>query len=300
MCRLLGVSKQAYYKHDDRLMQRLAREAFVVEFVKDVRRKDPGIGGNKLWLMYTRCFGEENRVGYNRFYDIIEQYGLKVRKRKRRVSTTDSRHNLPLYPNLVKSLIPTRPCQLIVSDITYVPLWTEPIDGEYKFCYLSLVTDYYTKEIIGYSVGDTLETKHTLKALEMALGHYEGNDLSGLIHHSDRGVQYASYAYTERLRGHGIGISMTENGNPKDNAVAERVNNTIKNELLKGMSFFTVDEVKAALRTAVDFYNNERPHLSLDGMTPCQASRTTGEIQKNWISFREIAIKKQMSLNNLS
>ena len=295
MCRLLGVSK-----HDDRLMQRLAREAFVVEFVKDVRRKDPGIGGNKLWLMYTRCFGEENRVGYNRFYDIIEQYGLKVRKRKRRVSTTDSRHDLPLYPNLVKSLIPTRPCQLIVSDITYVPLWTDPIDGEYKFCYLSLVTDYYTKEIIGYSVGDTLETKHTLKALEMALGHYEGNDLSGLIHHSDRGVQYASYAYTERLRGHGIGISMTENGNPKDNAVAERVNNTIKNELLKGMSFFTVDEVKAALRTAVDFYNNERPHLSLDGMTPCQASRTTGEIQKNWISFREIAIKKQMSLNNLS
>lgn len=300
MCRLLGVSKQAYYKHDDRLMQRLAREAFVVEFVKDVRRKDPGIGGNKLWLMYTRCFGEENRVGYNRFYDIIEQYGLKVRKRKRRVSTTDSRHDLPLYPNLVKSLIPTRPCQLIVSDITYVPLWTDPIDGEYKFCYLSLVTDYYTKEIIGYSVGDTLETKHTLKALEMALGHYEGNDLSGLIHHSDRGVQYASYAYTERLRGHGIGISMTENGKPKDNAVAERVNNTIKNELLKGMSFFTVDEVKAALRTAVDFYNNERPHLSLDGMTPCQASRTTGEIQKNWISFREIAIKKQMSLNNLS
>ena len=300
MCRLLGVSKQAYYKHDDRLMQRLAREAFVVEFVKDVRRKDPGIGGNKLWLMYTRCFGDENRVGYNRFYDIIEQYGLKVRKRKRRVSTTDSRHDLPLYPNLVKSLIPTRPCQLIVSDITYIPLWTDPIDGEYKFCYLSLVTDYYTKEIIGYSVGDTLETKHTLKALEMALGHYEGNDLSGLIHHSDRGVQYASYAYTERLRGHGIGISMTENGNPKDNAVAERVNNTIKNELLKGMSFFTVDEVKAALRTAVDFYNNERPHLSLDGMTPCQASRTTGEIQKNWISFREIAIKKQMSLNNLS
>ena len=300
MCRLLGVSKQAYYKHDDRLMQRLAREAFVVEFVKDVRRKDPGIGGNKLWLMYTRRFGEENRVGYNRFYDIIEQYGLKVRKRKRRVSTTDSRHDLPLYPNLVKSLIPTRPCQLIVSDITYVPLWTDPIDGEYKFCYLSLVTDYYTKEIIGYSVGDTLETKHTLKALEMALGHYEGNDLSGLIHHSDRGVQYASYAYTERLRGHGIGISMTENGNPKDNAVAERVNNTIKNELFKGMSFFTVDEVKAALRTAVDFYNNERPHLSLDGMTPCQASRTTGEIQKNWISFREIAIKKQMSLNNLS
>lgn len=293
MCRLLGVSKQAYYKHDDRLMQRLARESFVVEFVKDVRKKDPGIGGNKLWLMYTQCFGDENRVGYNRFYDIIEQYGLKVRKRKRRISTTDSRHDLPLYPNLVKDLIPTRPCQLMVSDITYIPLWTNPINGEYKFCYLSLVTDYYTKEIIGYSVGDSLETQYTLKALEMALEHYKGNDLSGLIHHSDRGVQYASYAYTEKLKQYGIGISMTESGNPKDNAVAERVNNTIKNELLKGMSFFTINEVKKALRTAVDFYNNERPHLSLDGMTPSQASRTRGDIQKKWISFREIAIRNK-------
>ena len=293
MCRLLGVSKQAYYKHDDRLMQRLARESFVIEFVKDVRKKDPGIGGNKLWLMYTQCFGDENRVGYNRFYDIIEQYGLKVRKRKRRISTTDSRHDLPLYPNLVKDLIPTHPCQLMVSDITYIPLWTNPINGEYKFCYLSLVTDYYTKEIIGYSVGDSLETQYTLKALEMALEHYKGNDLSKLIHHSDRGVQYASYAYTEKLKQNGIGISMTESGNPKDNAVAERVNNTIKNQLLKGMSFFTINEVKKALRTAVDFYNNERPHLSLDGMTPYQASRTRGEIQKKWISFREIAIRNK-------
>ncbi len=293
MCRLLGVSKQAYYKHEDRLMQRLAREAFVVEFVKDVRKKDPGIGGNKLWLMYSQCFGDENRVGYNRFYDIIERYGLKVRKRKRRVGTTDSRHDLPLYPNLVKDLIPTHPCQLMVSDITYIPLWTNPIEGEYKFCYLSLVTDYYTKEIIGYSVGDTLETKYTLKALEMALEHYKGNDLSGLIHHSDRGVQYASYAYTEQLKRHGIGISMTESGNPKDNAVAERVNNTIKNELLKGMSFYAIDEVKKALRTAVDFYNNERPHLSLDGMTPSQASKARGEIQKKWKSFRETAIRNK-------
>jgi len=124
MCRLLGVSKQAYYKHEDRLIQHLAQESFVVEFIKDVRKKDPGIGGNKLWLMYRDYFGAENSVGYNRFYDIIEQYGLKVRKRRRRVSTTDSRHNLPLYPNLVKDLIPSLPRQLFVSDITYIPLWS--------------------------------------------------------------------------------------------------------------------------------------------------------------------------------
>ena len=274
-------------------MQRLALEAFVVEFVQEIRSKDPGIGGNKLWQMYRQRFGAENRVGYNRFYDIIEQYGLKVRKRRRRVSTTDSRHDLPLYPNLVKDFIPIRPMQLAVSDITYIVLWFDPIGGESKFCYLSLVTDYYTKEIVGYSVGETLETCHTLEALEMAVRHYGKNNLAGLIHHSDRGVQYASYAYTQRLKQLGISISMTESGNPKDNAVAERVNNTIKNELLKGMQFCSIEELKAALTVAVDFYNNERPHLSLDGMTPRQASRQEGEIGKRWKSYREIAIRNK-------
>ena len=293
MCRLLGVSKQAYYKHVDKLMLKLASESFVVEFVKDVRRNDRGIGGNKLWLMYHNRFGEEQSVGYNRFYDILERYGLKVRKRKRRVSTTDSNHDLPLYPNLVKDLLPARPRELIVSDITYVPFWTSREREEYDFCYLSLVTDYYTKEIVGYSVGDTLETRYPLEALEMCLRHYGGKDLSGLIHHSDRGVQYASYAYTARLKDRKIGISMTESGNPKDNAVAERVNNTIKNEFFKGMEFYSVREVRAAVKAAVDFYNHERPHLILEGMTPARAAQCEGEMKKRWKSYREIGIKKK-------
>ena len=294
MCRLLGVSKQAYYKHVDKLMFKKAQEAFVVEFVKNVRGKDRGIGGNKLWMMYHNRFGAEHSVGYNRFYDILERYGLKVRKRKRCVSTTDSKHDLPLYLNLVKELIPTRSCQLIVSDITYISLTRE---GERQdFCFLSLVTDYYTKEIVGYSVGDTLETKYPLEALEMGLKHYKGKELSGLIHHSDRGVQYASYAYTARLKDCKIGISMTESGNPKDNAVAERVNNTIKNEFLKGMEFHGISQVKEAVKAAVDFYNHERPHLSLEGMTPVQAAQCEGEMKKNWKSYREMAIKKQYGM----
>lgn len=294
MCRLLGVSKQAYHKHVDKLMFKKAQEAFVVEFVKNVRGKDRGIGGNKLWMMYHNRFGAEHSVGYNRFYDILERYGLKVRKRKRCVSTTDSKHDLPLYPNLVKELIPTRSCQLIVSDITYISLTRE---GERQdFCFLSLVTDYYTKEIVGYSVGDTLETKYPLEALEMGLKHYKGKELSGLIHHSDRGVQYASYAYTARLKDCKIGISMTESGNPKDNAVAERVNNTIKNEFLKGMEFHGISQVKEAVKAAVDFYNHERPHLSLEGMTPVQAAQCEGEMKKNWKSYREMAIKKQYGM----
>ncbi|NDW13642.1 IS3 family transposase [Bacteroides sp. 214] len=293
MCRLLGVSKQAYYKHVDTLMSKLSLEAFVIEFVKSVRHKDPGIGGNKLWLMYRNRFGPENSVGYNRFYDILERYKLKVRKRKRRVVTTDSRHGLPTYPNLVKDLIPDHPCQLMVSDITYMLLRIRPSTNEYVFCYLSLVTDYYTKEIIGYSVAETLEAKYTREALEMAISHYGGKDLSGLIHHSDRGVQYASYDYTARLKDCKIRISMTECGNPKDNAVAERVNNTIKNELLKEMEFYRISDLKAALKAAVEFYNNERPHWSLDGMTPLQAALGEGELKKRWISYRERAIKRK-------
>ena len=295
-CKLLGVSTQAYYKHGDTDLRKLAEEAFCVEYVKRIRQKDRGIGGGKLWQMYRKEFGDVHSVGYNRFYDIIEKYNLKVRKRKRRAKTTDSDHDLPLYPNLVKELIPLRPNQLWVSDITYMVIYLNAQTGEYDFCYLSLVTDYYTKEIIGWCVGETLEAKFAIEALEMALGRLGGRRDVDLIHHSDRGVQYASYAYTDILRKHNIKISMTECGDPKDNdpkdnAVAERVNGIVKNELLQGMSFFSIQEVRKALKAAIDFYNNERPHMSLDWRTPAEAALCTGELKKKWTSYREKAIK---------
>jgi transposase InsO family protein len=273
-------------------MRKLAEEAFCVEFIKGVRQKNRGIGGGKLWQMYKREFGDEHSVGYNRFYDIIEKYGLKVRKKKRRAKTTDSDHDLPLYPNLVKELIPLRPNQLWVSDITYMVVYLNAETGEYDFCYLSLVTDYYTKEIIGWCVGDTLEAKFAIEALNMALSRLNGNPAEGLIHHSDRGVQYASFAYTDILKKNNIKISMTECGDPKDNAVAERVNGIIKNELLMGMAFFSIEEVRKALKVVIDFYNNERPHMSLDWKTPAEAALCTGELQKKWKSYREEAIKE--------
>lgn len=290
-CELLGVSTQAYYKHGNTDLRKLAEESFCVEFIKRVRQKDHGIGGGKLWKMYKREFGEEHSVGYNRFYDIIEKYNLKVRKKKRRVKTTDSGHGLPTYPNLVKELIPLRPNQLWVSDITYMVIYLNAQTGEYNFCYLSLVTDYYTKEIIGWCVGETLETKFAIEALNMALSRLNGNPAEDLIHHSDRGVQYASYDYTKLLKKHNIKISMTECGDPKDNAVAERVNGIIKNELLMGTSFFSIEEVRKALKVAIDFYNNERPHMSLDWKTPAEAALCTGELKKKWKSYREFAIK---------
>ena len=285
------MSTQAYYKHGNTDLRKLAEEAFCVEFIRRVRQKDPGIGGGKLWRMYKKEFGEEHGVGYNRFYDIIEKYGLKVRRKKRRAKTTDSSHDLPTYPNLVKELVPLRPNQLWVSDITYMVIYVNAQTGEYGFCYLSLVTDYYTKEIIGWCLGETLEAKFAMEALNMALSRLDGNPAEDLIHHSDRGVQYASYDYTRLLKKHNIKISMTECGDPKDNAVAERVNGIIKNELLMGTSFFSIEEVRKALKVAVDFYNNERPHMSLDWKTPAEAALCTGELEKKWKSYREIAIK---------
>lgn len=272
-------------------MTHLADEAFVVEFIKEIRRKDPGIGGGKLWSMYRKRFGTAHSVGYNRFYDIIEKYDLKVRRRKRRAKTTDSTHALPLYPNIVKNLIPLHPCHVWVSDITYIPIRIINNADEYEFCYLSLLTDYYTKQILGWSIGNTLETKFPMEALRMALNSLGGVIPEGLIHHSDRGVQYASFEYTGLLKSMGIRISMTESGDPKDNAVAERVNSTIKNELLMGMEFNCIDEVRKAVKVAVEFYNHERPHMSLDGMTPDEAALCEGEIKKRWHSFRENALK---------
>ncbi|MBP3228172.1 MAG: IS3 family transposase [Bacteroidaceae bacterium] len=289
-CELLGVSTQAYYQHGESALRKLAEEAFVLEYVRRIRSREPSIGGNKLWRMYRDEFGDEHTVGYNRFYDIIDKYKLKVRERKRRVRTTDSGHDLPLYPNLVKEFIPLCPNQLWVSDITYMVICRNAHTGEYDFCYLSIVTDYYTKEIIGWCVGETLEARFTIEALRMALERLDGEPAADLTHHSDRSVQYASYAYTDLLKANNIRISMTECGDPKDNAVAERVNNTIKNELLLGMTFFSVNEVRRAVKATVDFYNNERPHMSLNWQTPAQAALCTGEIEKKWVSYREKAI----------
>ena len=235
---------------------------------------------------------KRHSVGYNRFYDIVEKYGLKVRKRRRRAKTTDSDHGLPTYPNLVKDMIPSLPNQLWVSDITYMVISMDGESEENRFCYLSLVTDYYTKEIIGWCVGETLEAKFTIEALNMALARLDRNLVYDLIHHSDRGVQYASFAYTDILKARNIHISMTECGDPKDNAVAERVNGIIKNELLKDVVFHSIEEVKAAVADAIDFYNNERPHMSLDWKTPAEAALCTGELKKKWVSHRENFLKQ--------
>ena len=293
LCALLGVTKQAFYKFDEtKVLFKNLLIANALKFILEVRSIDPGLGGDKLWQMYEDEQGLVYHIGRDRFADIIDAYDLKVRKRKRiSTKTTNSNHDLPLYPNLVRSLIPTRPNQLWVGDITYIPIWGK--DHRYTFAYLSIVMDAYTEEIIGWSIGDTLETCYPVQALKMALKRIEGADEVRLTHHSDRGCQYASMEYTDILKANNIKISMTETGDPKDNPQAERINNTVKNELLKGLLYHSIEDLRNDLIIKIDFYNTRRPHMSINMMTPAKAALCKGEIKKCWHSYRDEAIKRK-------
>ena len=286
LCGFAGFSKQSYYRpHVDGFTWQ-AIEDVVVEYILDMREQDPGIGIAKIWEMYCRL-ADSLQIGRDRFYAIADKYKLKLRNERRKPRTTDSRHNLPTYPNQVKDVIPTRPNQIWVADITYIVLWGLSGGCKERFAYLSLLMDSYTKEIVGYCLCETLSTEGPLEALRQALGRITLEQAKMLTHHSDRGCQYASFAYTNLLKECGIAISMTENGNPKDNAQAERLNSTIKNELLKGEKFRSIDEARSAIEKTICFYNNKRPHSSLNMMTPSQATCHEGEITRCWKSYRE-------------
>lgn len=292
LCALAGVTRQAFYKRDeDALLARLAIEQFVVQFVLGVRGKDPKIGMDKLWRMYRGKFPGEYRVGRDVFRSIMHERGLHLRRRPRTTRTTDSRHDLPTYRNLVKSVIPMRPNQIWVSDITYIEIEDPTSPQGNRFVFLTIVMDAYSKRVLGWRVAPTLEAAHSIKALEMAVGTLPEGFSDTLIHHSDRGTQYASAAYIKVLNTHRIAPSMTEDGNPKDNAIAERINSTVKNELLHGRTFSGIRQVTDAVREAVEFYNTERPHSSLDWHTPDEAHRMEGELRKHWHSYRENAIR---------
>jgi hypothetical protein len=173
LCKLFGVTKQAYDKYDENAVLRKAgREAFVLQYIRGIRVKDPGMGGMKLRYMYRKEFGSNNPVGRDRFEDIVVGYGLKVMARVRKPKTTDSTHGLPVYPNIIRDFIPVAPNQLWVCDITYITIRLDKYT--YVFCYLSLIPDAYTEEIVGWSVSSTLEAAHPIEALGKALKRMGG------------------------------------------------------------------------------------------------------------------------------
>ena len=186
----------------------MSREIRMLDVVHEIRDQDSGIGGIKLWLMLCELFKTGWMPGRDSFLHMLRRHGLMQKPRRSR-STTNSNHRFHKWKNLIKGFIPTHPNELWVSDITY-------IDLESGFCYLHLVTDAYSKKIVGWCLAESLATVYTLKALRMAISQAGSGDLSGLIHHSDRGVQYCCDLYVEELQKHNILISMTEDYKPTD------------------------------------------------------------------------------------
>lgn len=200
-------------------------------------------------------------VGRDKFYKLMRKHQLMLPALRRR-HTTNSNHNYRKYKNLIKSFTPTVPNQLWVADITYV-------DTAEGVCYLHLLTDAFTHEIIGWVALDNLLADNTCEALEQAIGKAEEEVLRKLIHHSDRGSQYCCNAYVNRLKEIGTSISMTEDYNPTDNAIAERVNSIIKQEWLYSMKRpKNLEELRKVMTEIIKFYNEMRPHYSNGMLTP--------------------------------
>ena len=247
----------------------------IIDAVTEIRKMDPGLGYFKLWLMLKRMFLSDWVPGRDAFLSIMRQFGLMLSRPKPR-HTTNSNHRYHKYRNLIRGYVPTASNQLWVSDITYIDL----VDG---CCYLHLVTDAYSHKIVGWCLSDTLEAEHTLQALRMAISQATADELAGLIHHSDRGVQYCCNTYTEELKKYGIMISMTEDYKPTDNAVAERVNGILKTEVIyREHRFKTIDDARERIALFINFYNDKRPHGSIGMKVPSLAHIESGPQRCLW------------------
>jgi putative transposase len=255
---MLRISRQAVYQYAGRQHTQRMDEEKIIHQVRLIRRQMPRIGTRKLHEQLQPMLGPLG-IGRDSLFEVLRRHRLLIRPRKRFVPTTNSHHTLPVCPNLLKLTKPEGPGRVVVADQTYLRL-------ERGFCYLSLVSDLYSRKILGLDVSPTLETAGPLRALTMALKGIRHHDW--FIHHSDRGVQYCSTEYRTFLESHGGLSSMSAPGCPYDNAVAERINGILKSEFYLDRIFASIHQAREAVLEAVTIYNTLRPHLSLGMMTP--------------------------------
>lgn len=258
ICQAHGISRQCYYKVRAGGWCRAAMDELIIQAAKDMRQSQPKIGVRKIhYLLLLQGLS----IGRDRLFDLLRERGLLVRKKKRKYpTTTNSNHPFAIHANLIKDMEIEHPYQVLAADITY-------LETDNKWVYLSLVTDLYSRKILGWELSDSLEAASSLKALKMALKHC---DSDMVIHHSDRGVQYCCKSYVSYLRKRGCWISMSAKGNPYENAVAERVNGILKTEFNLGEKFKGLEEARRAVKEAVTTYNEQRPHMALNYLFPEQ------------------------------
>jgi len=260
VCNQYELKRDAYYKYHKRYQKKVLQKQQVIELVKERREKLPREGCRKLHNALHDKFAEYNlKIGRDSLFDILREKHMLVMRKKTSFKTTNSYHHFHKYSNLIQDIMPERINQIWVSDITYI----RTING---FCYLALITDLYSRKIVGYDISDSLELAGCLRAFKRA--QKLARPAVGLIHHSDRGIQYCSHQYVDELKKHGVRLSMTEENHCYENAVAERVNGILKDEFYLDQTFFDVKHAQRATKNAINLYNELRLHLSLDYKTP--------------------------------
>ena len=274
-CSLFGYSKQAYYKKQKQLETELLSEEIILKIVNRLRKAQPVLGGRKLYHILKTKIHPDLDIGRDKFFALLRTNGLLIRCfRTYYPITTLSWKHFHKYSNLIKDYEPSSANQLYVADITYI----RNVEG--RFYYLSLLTDAYSRKIVGWSLEDSLEMFGPIKALKMALEALPPG--SSLIHHSDRGVQYCSKEYTSILQSINCQISMTENGDPRENAIAERVNGILKEEWLNREQITTLSQARDVVERVIGIYNNQRPHSSVEMLTPAEAHLRNGPLKRKW------------------
>jgi putative transposase len=256
ICRNFGKSRQAYYKNVKTTISKTLQRANVIEAVQGIRKSQPRVGGRKLQRMLLPMSIEISR---DELFYILRENNLLVRVCRNYRRTTSSSHRFRKYSNLIREIPITKPNHVFVSDITY-------LDTQQGFCYLALVTDLYSRKIVGWNVSENLSVEGCQRALRMALKGVE--DPAKLIHHSDRGFQYCNPRYVQILEKLNSKISMTEECHVYENAVAERVNGILKNEFLLGEKLQSLAHAQALTAQSVAIYNHQRLHTNIGYKTP--------------------------------
>ena len=281
----MGYSPQAYHKQNKLYLIKEVNETIILQQVHDIRKQQPRCGGRKLFIMLQPFFKQHNiTMGRDNFFDVLRENKLLVRKTKRNVYTTMSKHHFHRYANLVKGFTPLKAHELWVADITYIPL-------KERFAYLFLITDAYSRKIVGFHVNDDMKASSAVVALKKALAQKPPETI--VIHHSDRGIQYCSIEYTTLLQQHHAMISMTQSGDPYENAMAERVNGILKTELISS-SYDDINAASLSIAKAITIYNYRRRHSSINYQIPDDVHRQKGPQIRRWKNYYYTRKKKEV------
>jgi putative transposase len=280
----LGYSTQAYHKKTQYYLQKDTTAQQILQQVQHIRKEQPRCGTRKLLLMLQPFFKQHKiTMGRDQFFRLLAQNKLLIRKIKRSTHTTNSKHHFYKYPNLAKDFKPLKAHELWVCDITYIPL-------KERFAYLFLITDAYSRKIVGFHLSDDMKVSSAIVALQKALHQKPPETI--VIHHSDRGIQYCSTNYVQLLQKNNALISMTQTGDPKENAIAERVNGILKTELISSY-YDDIDKASNSVARAITIYNYKRKHSSVNYQIPHEVHSQQGPQVRRWKNYYHPRKKKE-------